>query len=159
MQANRYTYANASPLTGVDPTGHSSEAILPGDSLREAGSGCGGCISSARLHPVGHVNVGPVQRPVGRRIRCSSGPRKESYETELRKKWEGVLRYRKEIVHYVTKWAVGKHFLAAAIIYEFQAWEAQPMALRGKLVPAGVALKMFGEFSTPPPPSRPRRSI
>jgi RHS repeat-associated protein len=49
VQANRYAYANASPLTGIDPTGHSTEAILPGGSLREAGSGNSGCISSGSI--------------------------------------------------------------------------------------------------------------
>ncbi|MGW5689074.1 RHS repeat-associated core domain-containing protein [Nonomuraea sp. NPDC003754] len=41
VQANRYTYANASPLTGIDPTGHST---VPGGSLREAGWAGGGCV-------------------------------------------------------------------------------------------------------------------
>ncbi|MGP4102279.1 RHS repeat-associated core domain-containing protein [Nonomuraea sp. KM90] len=42
IQANRYTYANASPLTGTDPTGHAT--IIGGGSL--AGSGYGGSGSS-----------------------------------------------------------------------------------------------------------------
>ncbi|NJP93128.1 hypothetical protein HCN51_27400 [Nonomuraea sp. FMUSA5-5] len=49
MQANRYAHANASPLTGTDPTGRSSQTILPGGSLQEAGSGRGGCISSGSI--------------------------------------------------------------------------------------------------------------
>ncbi|WP_425434781.1 RHS repeat-associated core domain-containing protein [Nonomuraea jiangxiensis] len=43
VQANRYTYANASPLTGINPTGHST---VPGGSLQEAGPGYAGCIAS-----------------------------------------------------------------------------------------------------------------
>ncbi|WP_220448352.1 LamG-like jellyroll fold domain-containing protein [Nonomuraea diastatica] len=46
IQANRYTYANASPLTGTDPTGHNT---VPGGSLREAGWASGGCISSGSI--------------------------------------------------------------------------------------------------------------
>ncbi|MFB9622250.1 RHS repeat-associated core domain-containing protein [Nonomuraea helvata] len=38
IQANRYTYANASPLTGIDPTGHYT--VIDSGSL--AGSGYGG---------------------------------------------------------------------------------------------------------------------
>ncbi|MEU7900279.1 RHS repeat-associated core domain-containing protein [Nonomuraea sp. NPDC049152] len=56
VQANRYTYGNASPLTGTDPTGHSTvlvnpspmgwggDAIVPGSSLHEAGWASGGCV-------------------------------------------------------------------------------------------------------------------
>jgi RHS repeat-associated protein len=41
VQANRYTYANASPLTGIDPTGHAT--IIDHGSLAGAGSpGYGG---------------------------------------------------------------------------------------------------------------------
>ncbi|MEU4235520.1 RHS repeat-associated core domain-containing protein [Nonomuraea sp. NPDC026600] len=31
VQANRYTYANASPMTGTDPTGHST--VISGDAV------------------------------------------------------------------------------------------------------------------------------
>ncbi|MEU4228458.1 RHS repeat-associated core domain-containing protein [Nonomuraea sp. NPDC026600] len=50
VQANRYTYANASPLTGTDPTGHAT--VINGDSLAGSGynssgsSGGGQCIGS-----------------------------------------------------------------------------------------------------------------
>ncbi|TYB62185.1 hypothetical protein FXF51_26040 [Nonomuraea sp. PA05] len=226
VQANRYTYANASPLTGIHPTGHSSEAVVPGGSLREAGPGYGGCISSGsichetdsharwwsdfvtspgydylyspqfsdeEIERLGYEimpNGRPVDQPnfwfaeeqvqndymmtwapdlsvtqyvanwmqaggldsvdemeaaarvnpndprlrLYRKMWGVSGPSAsslsaggsagppasgKSYETELRKKWEGVLRYREEIAHYATKWAVDRHFLAAVIIYEF----------------------------------------
>ncbi|WP_193319053.1 LamG-like jellyroll fold domain-containing protein [Nonomuraea phyllanthi] len=49
VQANRYAYANASPLTGTDRTGHATEAIVPGGSLREAGPGYNGCIMSGSI--------------------------------------------------------------------------------------------------------------
>ncbi|MFC4005817.1 RHS repeat-associated core domain-containing protein [Nonomuraea purpurea] len=49
VQANRYSYANASPLTGTDPTGHSTDAIVPGGSLNEAGPGYGGCIMGGSI--------------------------------------------------------------------------------------------------------------
>ncbi|MEU7897671.1 RHS repeat-associated core domain-containing protein [Nonomuraea sp. NPDC049152] len=57
VQTNRYTYANASPLTGVDPTGHATKLIdfgtgdssfgggsVPGGSLMESGWASGGCV-------------------------------------------------------------------------------------------------------------------
>src|SRR5690606_28657881 len=44
VQANRYTYANGSPLTGIDPTGYStvSTGVGSGGSTGYAGVGCSG---------------------------------------------------------------------------------------------------------------------
>ncbi|KAB8183905.1 hypothetical protein FH608_048595, partial [Nonomuraea phyllanthi] len=48
VQANRYTYANASPLTGTDPTGHATISIgsgsLAGFGYSGSGSSAAGCI-------------------------------------------------------------------------------------------------------------------
>ena len=53
VQANRYTYANASPLTGIDPTGHStvSTGVGSGGSTGYAGVGCSSgylCLGAAQ---------------------------------------------------------------------------------------------------------------
>jgi RHS repeat-associated protein len=50
VQANRYTYANASPLTGTDPTGHATITIGGGSLV---GSGYGSSGSSGYTLPAG----------------------------------------------------------------------------------------------------------
>ncbi|MFD1502320.1 RHS repeat-associated core domain-containing protein [Streptosporangium lutulentum] len=59
VQANRYTYANAAPLTGIDPTGHSWLATAPSISLSDPYA----------------VNSGYI---------CSSGM---CFETDARARW------------------------------------------------------------------------
>ncbi len=67
VQANRYTYANASPLTGIDPTGHATETPNSWNSGGTSGWGNTGggywgdpCSAGVCLQPGGAGSGGPI---------------------------------------------------------------------------------------------------
>ncbi|MBB5081894.1 RHS repeat domain-containing protein [Nonomuraea endophytica] len=68
VQANRYTYANASPLTGIDPTGHASEST--GLEYGYSGNPCG--ISSPIQRCGGHAGNGQIM-PIGGSVGSDGG--------------------------------------------------------------------------------------